>query len=140
MQKIRRHSTDLPHITDHNDNNEPTEIYVDTNYKHYNTTIGRTEKGLQLRTMETSPKNKPPLAERKYKQEKFRVEPSEVETLETISENTKMSDNIPPLPPQLITPPTAYQCLNTQSTLPSAPQLQQHSIQFNIGMNSYETP
>ena len=56
MQNFRRNSTDLPHITDHNDNNEPTEIYVDTNYKHYNTTIRRTEKGLQLRTMETYPK------------------------------------------------------------------------------------
>ena len=51
-----------------------------------------------------------------------------------------MSDNIPPLPPQLITPPPAYQCLNTQSTLPSAPQLQQRSTQFNIGMKSYEAP
>ena len=51
-----------------------------------------------------------------------------------------MSDNIPPLPPQLITPPPAYKCLNTQSTLPSALQLQQHSTQFNIGMKSYETP
>ena len=47
-QKFRRHSTDLPHITDHNDNDEPTKLYVDTNYKHYNTTIRRTEKGLQL--------------------------------------------------------------------------------------------
>ena len=51
-----------------------------------------------------------------------------------------MSDNISPLPPQLITPPPAYQFLSTQSTLPSAPQLQQQSTQFNIGMNSYETP
>ena len=51
-----------------------------------------------------------------------------------------MSENIPPLPPQLITPPHAHQCLNTQSTLSSAPQLQQHSKQFNIGMDSYETP
>ena len=141
MQKFRRHSTDLSHITDHNDNNEPTKIYVDTNYKHYNTTIRRTEKRLQLRTMKTSPKKqKPPLPERKYKHEQFRVEPSKVEALETISENTKMSDNIPSLPPQLITPPPAYQCLVTQSTLPSAPQLQQHSTQFNIELNSNETP
>ena len=58
MQKFRRHSTDLPQITDHNDNNEPTEIYVDRYYKHYNRAIRRTEKGLQLRTTETSPKNK----------------------------------------------------------------------------------
>ena len=140
MQNFRRHSTDLSHITDYNDNNEPTEIYVDTNYNHYNIAIRRTEKGLQLRTMETYPKKqKLTLPERKYKQEQFRVDPYEVETLETISEKTKMSDNIPPLPPQLITPPPAYQCLNTQSNLPSAPQLQQHSTQFNIGMGSYET-
>ena len=50
-----------------------------------------------------------------------------------------MSDNIPSLPPQLITPPLTYQCLNDQSTLPSAPQLQKHSTQFNIGMKSFET-
>ena len=141
IQKFRRHSTDLPHITDHNDNNEPTEVYVDTNYKHYNTTIRRTEKGQQLRTVEISPKKqKKPLSEQKYKQEHFRVEPFKVETLETISENNKMIDKIPPFPPQLIIPPPAYQCLSTQSTLPSAPQLQQHSTQFNIGMKSYETP
>ena len=141
IQNFCRHSTVLPHITDCNDNNRPTEVYVDTNYEHYNTTIRRTETRLQLRTLETSPKKeKPPLPERKYKREQFRVEPFKVETLETISENTKMSDNIPPLPPQIITPPPAYQCLSTQSTFLSAPQLQQHSTQFNIGMNSYETP
>ena len=50
-RKFRRNSTDLPHITDHNDNDEPTEVYVDTNYKHHNTTIRKTEKGLQLRTI-----------------------------------------------------------------------------------------
>ena len=55
-QKFRRHSTDLPHITDDNDNDEPTEVYVDTNYKHYNTTIRRTEEGLQLRTIESATK------------------------------------------------------------------------------------
>ena len=33
-KKFRRHSTDLPHIIYHNDNDEPTDIYVDTNYKH----------------------------------------------------------------------------------------------------------
>ena len=139
IQNLRRHSTDLPHITDHNDNNEPTKVCVDTNYKHYNTTIRRTEKGLQLRTLEISPKKrKPPLPERRYKQEPFRIEPFKVEPLGTISENKKMSD--PPLPPQLITPPPAYQCLGTQSTLPSAPQLQQHSTQFNIGIQPYEKP
>ena len=55
-KKFHRHSTDLPHITDHNDNDEPTKVYVDTNYKHYNTTIRRTEKGLQLRTIESPTK------------------------------------------------------------------------------------
>ena len=44
IQKFRRHSTDLPHITDHIDNNEPIDVYIDTNYKHYKTTIRRTEK------------------------------------------------------------------------------------------------
>ena len=70
IQKFRRLSTDIPHIMDHNDSNEPTDVSVDTNYKHYNTTIRRTEKGLQLRLLESSPKKqKPPLPERKYKQE-----------------------------------------------------------------------
>ena len=53
IQRFRRHTTDLPHIKDHNDNNESSKNYVDTNYKHYNTTIRRTEKGLQLGTLET---------------------------------------------------------------------------------------
>ena len=140
-QKFRRHSTDLTHITDHNDNNESIEIYVDTNYKHYNTTIRRTEKGLHLRTMESSPKKqKPPLPERKYKREPFRVEPFKVEPLETISENTKLCDTVQPPPPPLITPPPAYQCLGTQPPLPSAPLLQQHTTSFNDRIQSYETP
>ena len=46
-----RQSTDSPYITDHTDNNEPIEVYVDTNYKHFNTTIRGTEKGIQLRTL-----------------------------------------------------------------------------------------
>ena len=97
--KFRRHSTDLPYIRDHNDNNEPTEVYVDTNYKHYNTTIRITEKGLQLRTIESpTKKQKPPLPERKYYHEPFRVEP-----LQTISKKK------PQLQPQHITPPPAYQ-------------------------------
>ena len=91
-QKFRRHSTDLPHITDHNDNDDPTGVYVDTNYKPYNTTIRRSEKGLQLRTIESpTKKQKPPLPERKYKQEPFTVEPFKVEPLQTISE--KKYDN-----------------------------------------------
>ena len=54
------------------------------------------------------------VAEQKYKQEPFLIEPFKVEPLESISENNKMSDTIPPLPRQLITPPPAYQCLGTQ--------------------------
>ena len=139
-QKFRRHSTDSPHITDHNDNNEPKEVYVDKNCKHYNTTIRRTEKGLQFRTMELSTKKqKPPLPERKKKQEPFRVEPFKVEPLETISENTKLSDTVQPLRPQLITPPPAYQCPGTQPPLPSAPQLQQNTTSFIDRIQSYET-
>ena len=62
---FRRHSTDITHTTDYTD--KPAEIYVDTNYKHYNTTIRRTEKGLQLRTTNSPPKKqKPPLPETKY--------------------------------------------------------------------------
>ena len=44
---FRRHSTEVTTST-HNNNEIPTEIYVDTIYKHYNTTIRRTENGLQL--------------------------------------------------------------------------------------------
>ena len=63
---FRRHSKDLPHVTDHNNNDKSTEVYVDTNYKHYNTTIRRTERGLQLRTIESpTKKQKPPLPEQK---------------------------------------------------------------------------
>ena len=86
-------------------------FFVDTNYKHYNTTIRRTENGLQLRTLESSTKaQKPPLPERKYKPEPFKIEP-----LETIKENKLQT-----IPPQLITPPPAYQCLRKQfiSTYP----------------------
>ena len=60
---FRRHSTEVTTST-HNNNEIPTEIYVDTNYKHYNSTIRRTENGLQLRTLESSTKKqKPPLPE-----------------------------------------------------------------------------
>ena len=91
--------------------------------------------------MESSPKKqKPPLPERNYRQEPFWVEPFKVVPLETISENTKLSDTVQPLPPQLITPPPAYQCLGTKPPLPSAPQLQQHKTSFNDRIQSYETP
>ena len=126
---FRRYSTDLPHITDHNNSDEPTEVYVDTNYKHYETTFRRTEKGLQLRTIESPrKKQKPPLPARKYKHEPFKVE-----TLQTISEN-----KIPQLQPQHVTPPTAYKYLGNTAPLPSAPHLQQQPTSFNG--HPYETP
>ena len=142
---FRRHSSDITHITDHNDNDKPSQIYIDTNYKHYNTTIRRTDKGLQLRTIDSPPKEqKPPLPERKYKQKPLKIEP-----LETITEN-----KLPIPPPQLITPPPAYQCLGnnvifntTQTTslttphiasIPSAPNIQQQSSTFHG--TSYEPP
>ena len=53
---FRRHSSDITHKTDHNDNDKPSQIYIDTNYKHYKTTIRRTDKGLQLRTIDSPPK------------------------------------------------------------------------------------
>ena len=65
---FRRQSTDIAHTSNYNDNNnyKPAEIYVDTKYKHYNTTIRRTNKGLQLRTPNSPPKKqKPPLPEKK---------------------------------------------------------------------------
>ena len=135
-----RHSADITQTTVYTDNDKPAEFFVDTNYKHYNTTIRRTDKGLQLRTTDSSPKNQnPPLPERKYKQEPLKVEP-----LETISENKLQT-----LPPQLITPPPAYQCLgnnvsfpNTHLThntpLPSAPNIQQQTTSFQT--HSYEPP
>ena len=150
---FRRHSSDITHIKDHNDNDKPSQVYIDTNYKHYNSTIRRTDKGLQLRTIDSPPKKqKPPLPERKYKQEPLKIEP-----LVTITEN-----KLPILPPQLITPPPAYQCLgsnvsfNTPQTttlptphttsvptqhitpIPSAPNIQQQSSTFQ-GI-SYEPP
>ena len=67
-QTFRRPSTDIPHIRDHNDNDKPPETYVNINYKPYNTTIRRTEKGLQLRTIDSPPKKqKPPLPEKNIK-------------------------------------------------------------------------
>ena len=142
---FRRHSSDITHITDHNDNDKPSQVYIDTNYKHYNTTIRRTDNRLQLRTIDSPPKKqKPPLPERKYKQEPLKIEP-----IETITEN-----KLPILPPQLITPPPAYQCLgnnvsfNTPQTtslptphitpIPSAPNIQQQSSTFHG--SSYESP
>ena len=84
------------------------------------------------------------MPERKYKEEPLKIEP-----LETITEN-----KLPILPPQLITPPPAYQCLgnnvsfNTPQTtslptphiapIPSAPNIQQQSSTFHG--SSYEPP
>ena len=84
------------------------------------------------------------MPERKYKQEPLKIEP-----LETINEN-----KLPILPPQLVTPPPAYQCLgnklsfNTPQTtsltiphitpIPSAPNIQKQSSTFQG--SSYEPP
>ena len=84
------------------------------------------------------------MPERKNKQEPLKTEP-----LETITEN-----KLPIIPPQLITPPPAYQCLgnnvsfNTSQTtslttshitpIPSAPNIQQQSSTFQG--KSYEPP
>ena len=150
---FRRHSSDVTHLT-RNENNPQDQTYIDTNYKHYNTTIRRTDQGLELRTLESPPKKqKPPLPERKYKQ----PEPLKIEPLETITEN-KMTT----LPPQLITPPPAYQCLEIKipvstthnspshvSPTPSAPNIQQTSTfhgtsyEQQLGINKttpYEIP
>ena len=127
---FRRHSTEVT-TSNHNNNEILTEIYVDTNYKHYNTTIRRTESGLQLRTLEPTQKiQKPPLPERKYKPEPFKLEP-----LETIKEN-----KLPSILPQLITPPPAYQCIgnNLPAPIPSAPKVEQHNRLFHN--HPYETP
>ena len=141
-RNFRRHSTNTT-TTNYNDIDKPTEIYLDTNFKHYNTTIRRAEKGLQLRTIDSpKKKQKPLLPERKYKQEPFRIEPFKIEPLETIKEN-----KIQTLQPQLITPPPAYQCLgnnvsfnNTPHNAPisSAPIIQQQPTSFNS--HPYETP
>ena len=60
---FRRHSTDITHTTDYAD--KPEEIYVDKNYKHYNTTIRKTEKGLQLRTTISPPQKQKPTLPKK---------------------------------------------------------------------------
>ena len=133
---FRRHSSDVTHFT-RNENNRPGQTYIDTNYKHYNTTIRRTDQGLELRTPESPPKKqKPPLPERKYKQ----PEPLKIEPLETIAEN-KMTT----LPPQLITPPPAYHCLgnnipvstthNSPPPLVTNPKCTQYTTNFNISRN-----
>ena len=112
---FRRHSTEIPTLTRRD---KPTENYVDTNYKHYNTTISRTEHGLQIRTLESpTKKQRPPLPERKHK----------TETLTTIKESK--NHPLPPIPPQLITPPPAYQRLSSLPPIPipipSAPNIEQ---------------
>ena len=81
------------------------------------------------------------MPERKYKKEPLKIEP-----LETITEN-----KLPILPPRLITPPPAYQCLGNnvsfdtpQTTsltahitpIPRAPNIQSSTFQGS----SYEPP
>ena len=128
IQHFRRHSTEIPTLTRRD---KTTENYVDTNYKHYNTTIRRTEHGLQLRTLESpTMKQAPPLPERKHK----------TEILTTIDESK--TQPLPPIPPQLITPTPAYQRLSSLPPIPipvpfpSAPTIEQsHAIK----PYSYET-
>ena len=81
--------------------------------------------------MESSTKTqKPPLLERKYKPEPFKIE-----QLETIKENKLQT-----ILPQLITPPPAYQFLGNSlsAPIPSAPKIEHHNILFN--KHPYETP
>ena len=81
--------------------------------------------------MESSTKiQKPPLPERKYKPEPFKIE-----HLETIKENILQT-----ILPQLITPPPAYQCLGNSlsAPIPSAPKIEPHNILFI--KHPYETP
>ena len=55
--------------------------------------------------------------------------------VETIKENKLQT-----IPPQLITPPPAYQCLRNSlsAPIPNAPKIEQHNILFNN--YPYETP
>ena len=53
---FRRHSAEVT-TSNHNNNEIPTKMYVDTNYKHYNTTIRRTESGLQFSNFRTKEKD-----------------------------------------------------------------------------------
>ena len=73
-----RHSTEVTTST-HNNNEKPTEIYVDTNINIITLQfVERKTDGLQLRTLESSTKKqKPPLPERKHKPEPFKIEPLE---------------------------------------------------------------
>ena len=84
--------------------------------------------------MESPKKQKPPLPEKQYVYETFRVEP-----LITKSENSKTDGQAQPSSLQLITPPPAYQCLGAQH-LPSAPQLQQQTSQFHDKIPPNELP
>ena len=70
-----------------------------------------------------------------YQKKKHKPEPFKIETLETIKENKLQT-----IPPQLITPPPAYQCQGNSlsAPIPSAPKTEQHNILFNN--HPYETP
>ena len=123
-----------PRRTDQKENNELTDIYIDTNYKQYNTTIRRTGCGLQSRTIESTKKQKSPLPKIKYIHETFRVKP-----LTKISENEKIEEKAKTSYNQNITPPPAYQCLGTQP-LPSAPVLHQQTSQYHDIIQPCEIP
>ena len=82
----------------------------------------------------TTEKAKPPLPERKYIHEPFRVEPIII-----ISENDKPDEQMKSSSGQLITPSAAYQGLGIQP-FSSAPQLKQQTLQYHIKIQPYEIP
>ena len=116
------------------DNNEPTCVYNNTNYKHRKITIRRTENGLQLRTLGSPKKQNPPLSERKYSHETFRVE-----RLTIILEKEKKDEKTKTPFVHNITPPPAYQCLGTPP-LPSAPILHPKTSLYHDKIQPYEIP
>ena len=93
-------------------NNDDNEIYVDTNYKHYNATVRCSNKGIQLKNLDAKSK-KPPILERRTFLESFNKE-----LLATIADKESIRDHPlpmlpkpPPQPPKsppplpIITPP-----------------------------------
>ena len=86
--------TKSPFVIDDDKN----DVYVDTNYKHYNATIRRSKKGIQLK--DTDKKSKPNVPTRKSS-----LEPLHKELLATL--NDKGSIRVQPLPkiPPLLPPP-----------------------------------
>ena len=91
----------------------------------------------------TKQKQKPPLPERKYKHEPFRLDPFTKNLITTISETGKANEQphpLPPIPPQTINPPPTYQCIGNQP-LPIAPQPQQPASHMHEKkISPYELP